>query len=295
MKIAFFILAHRYPEQLDRLVGRLPPDSPVFVHFDARAELEVYAQAESLLSRRANVRFVRRFRCYWGAMSIVHATLECIGALIAAGHDFDYAMLLSGQDYPIKDPAHMRRFLEAHRGREFIESFRLAEPNRWTLQGGSIQAMRRVEHLHLRLRSRVLSVPMRRRFPRGLTPHGGSQWWCLSADCVRFVHRFTQERPDVLRFFERVSIPDESFFQSVLSASPFAGNMSHEDLMFAVWDRPEPPHPATLGTHDLPALQRSPKLFARKFDMMRDGLVLDLIDSTLLDVEPERPLPLSHE
>jgi hypothetical protein len=279
LRVAYLILAHRNPDQLRRLVDRLEPDAPVFVHFDARAPRRMFARAERLLSSCSNVRFVPRHRCYWGSFNIVRATLECIHALVESGVEYDYATLLSGQHYPLRDAEGIRAFLSERRGAEFIEAFPLDLPNRWTDHSGRFQSRARVHGFHLRVRSRWLTLPVRRRFPEGVVPHGGSQWWSLTRDCLDFVHRFSIERADVLRYFRRVFIPDESYFQTVVAASPFADRAAGDDLTFAIWDRPVPPYPATLATRDLDSLSSSEKLFARKFDMTVDAAVLDLIDS----------------
>jgi hypothetical protein len=279
MRIAYLVLAHRNPEQLRRLVQRLGPDAPVFVHLDARVRNPVAASFRSALP---NATFVPRHRCYWGSSGLVRATLECIGALARSGIAYDYAMLLSGQDYPIQPRERILGFLDGHRGAEFIESFPLERPNRWTPQGGPFQASRRVRDFHLFYRSHHVSLPIRRRFPSDLVPYGGSQWWCLSRPCVEHVHRFSAERSDVVRYFEHTFIPDESYFQTVVAASPFASKVVQDDLKLAIWNRPAPPYPAVLRSSDRDRLLASPKLFARKFDTSIDEEILDFVDRAML-------------
>jgi hypothetical protein len=41
--------------------------------------------------------------------------------------------------------------------------------------------------------------------------------------------------------------------------------------------------PAVLGTKDLPKIVASSKLFARKFDVMQDEQILDMIDQETID------------
>lgn len=284
MRVAYLVLAHRNPEQLCRLVRRLGPDAPVFVHVDARAR-------DSFPTRIDGCELIPSHRCYWGRFGIVRATLSCIAALVRSGVSYDYAMLLSGQDYPIKPRDRLLAFLKGHPGAEFMEVFPLHLPNRWTTHAGSYQAMSRVAHYHLWFRSHHRSLRIPRRFPAGLTPHGGSQWWCLSRPCLEWVHRFSEERPDVAHYFEHVFIPDESYFHTVIAASPFAANVVKDDLKLAIWDRPEPPYPAVLGLRDARLLMSSRKPFARKFDASVDATVLDFIDRRILHVEPGAALP----
>ncbi|MBX3314553.1 MAG: hypothetical protein KF906_09555 [Actinobacteria bacterium] len=273
----FLVLAHDRPRQLWRLIGRLPDDSPVFVHVDERADQTMWEEVKDLPARHRNVRFVERRPCYWGSWAIVESTLTLVRAAVTAGLDFDHATLLSGTDYPIV--GNDRFAVEVEPGVEYIESFRLDRPNRWSQHEGLYRVPGRIYGRHLRYRSRVTRVGTRRRLPQGLLPYGGSQWWTLSRDCLDWVDRYVTDHPEVGRFVSRSFIPDELFFQTVVSNSPFADAVSGTDRRYAVWDRPEPPYPALLGTADLSAIVASDAWFARKFDASFDADVFDLIDA----------------
>ena len=83
-------------------------------------------------------------------------------------------------------------------------------------------------------------------------------------------------------FFRRVLIPDELFFQTILLNSPLRDRIVNDNLRYMDWSRPNVPLPAVLGTGDLPQLQQSPALFARKFDVTVDSAILDMIDERIL-------------
>ncbi len=51
-----------------------------------------------------NIRFTKRQNVYWGDFNIVRAMLNCIETLAESEFDYDYAISLSGQDYPLKSP-----------------------------------------------------------------------------------------------------------------------------------------------------------------------------------------------
>jgi hypothetical protein len=278
--LVFFILCHKTPEQVIRLVERLRDDNSVFViHVDKRAERCVYDTLNSFSETHPGrvILCRRRYRCYWGRFGIVEATLSCIREAVESGLPIDYAFLLSGQDYPIKSIAHIRTFLEHHAGKEFIESFPADEPNRWTKAEGDHNALNRVLYWTISFRSRHLQVKWRRRFPFGFRPHGGSMWWCLTKECLIYIDRFVRENPAYTRYFRKVFIPDESFFQSIVSNSPYSDRVISDDLRYADWENPNPLYPRTLGTSDFDRLMTSSKLIARKFDD-RSQALLDLID-----------------
>ena len=279
MIVAYLILAHDQPGRLERLVGRLPPDSPILIHFDRRGRAEDWARVQAFAARVPNVVLTARHRCQWGNYGIIAATLELIRGLVRSGQPFDYAMLLSGADYPIKSNARIAKYLGQHDGDEFIESFSLSAPNRWTQDEGLYGTPGKVLRRHLWFRSRVYRLPGRpRRLPLGMTPFGGAQWWCLTSGAIRHIVRFTHDHPEVERFFRWSFIPDESFIQTVVSNSPFADRITGDDLRLAIWNRPDPPYPAVLKAADLSALLGSHKLFARKFDPQADGEIFDLLD-----------------
>jgi hypothetical protein len=279
VRIAYLILAHKNHEQVARLIARLnDPDASFHVHLDARTADSVYSQLRASSKCLSNVRFTGRYRCYWGGFGIVRGTLACIESALS-GPRFDYAFLLSGQDYPIKPLGYLRSFLEQHRGVEFLEAFSLDKINRWTKAEGRYQPMQRVSRFTLNIRSRTLTLPLKRTLPDNLEPFGGSQWWCLSFDCLSYVREFIKQRPRIVRFCRHVLIPDEIMFHTIIGNSPFGERISGHDLTYTDWVQPNPSCPRVLcDGSDLESLMNCPKLFARKFDSTRDPRILDKID-----------------
>ena len=283
MKLAYIISAYKYPEQLIRLIDRLATDDAHFlVHVDKRTDGLTYRAMVTGTERYASVRFLKRHTCYWGGFGHVAATLEGIRELVRNEIEYEYAILLTGQDYPIKSNAHLQRYLHAGRGQLFLEYFPLPHPE-WKYRG-----MDRIEGWHWHVRGRYYRLvpgprfPFRRRFPRGLRPFGGSSYWCLTRDSLDFVDRWTKDHPRYVEFFKRVEVPDELFFQTIILNSEFRERVQNDNLRHVEWRDPESGSPAILGAADYPTLARSPKLFARKFDMTVDAAVLELIDRHLL-------------
>lgn len=293
MRIAFLILMHKNPEQTIRLVERLQgPVSTFIVHVDQRAPQGVYDVIHSWALKRNDVELSDRHACYWANFGIVSGTLSCMRTALKKDAEFDYAVLLSGQDYPIKPLSCIFEYFDSNRGRQFIESFRLDEgENRWTRQGGQFQAMHRVSWYIVRFRSRRIPIRMRRRIPGGLKPCGGSQWWALSREAVAYITEYLDKNPRTLGFFRHVSVPDETMFQTLTYNSPFGPKILSDDLHLADWGRPEPPYPRVFDISDFEQIRTSKKLFARKFDVSHDTRILDLIDKHLLLVDRRQAEP----
>ncbi len=231
MKIAYIILTHRFPEQLVRSIRRLDDrDVFFFIHLDKKADMrsgnDISRQLRNQLGNSANVHLVKSHPCRWGRIGIVQGTVEGIKALTESGTEFDRAVLLSGQDYPIKSTDYIKTFFERNHGKEFMESFVLTSKNPWSNHAGSYKDLARVMHWHFYLRSKHLRIPVERKFFKGMKPYGGSQWWCLSRDCIEYIHQFIVDHPEFLNYFKHSFIPDELFFQTIVSNSPFGAKIT---------------------------------------------------------------------
>jgi Core-2/I-Branching enzyme len=278
MRIAYIISAYKLPEQVVRLVRRLStPTATVVVHVDRKTSDATYSAMTESLVGSSGVHFLQRHRCYWGGFGHVRATLTGIDHLYRSQSPFDYLVLLTGQDYPLRPPSEIAAVLDAAGGSSFMSWWPVPHPP-WSGRGG----LDRFERLHLvGPRPFHLSLPARRRPPRGLTVFGGSPYWCLARTHVDYVRRVVDRQPEVVRFFRRAFIPDELFFQTLLLGSPHADSIVNDNLRYIDWS--STPAPKILTARDLPALLASGKLFARKFDASVDAEVLDRLDESIDD------------
>lgn len=279
-RIVYVVLAHRAPHQVLRLVRRLDSgDASFFVHIDKHAPAAVFRPVRDGLRGIPRAQLLPRHRCAWGGFGMVSAALDGLAAAADAG-PFDVAVLLSGQDYPVRPIPEIHTWLGERRGSSFLEHF--AVPSERWLGGG----LSRFTHWHWRGRilGRYLMFPHPRLpfvrapyrgFLDGLAPFGGSMYWGLSSDAVAHVLDFVRARPDYARFFRHVDVPDESFFHTILLNSRLAGTVVDDDLHYTDWSAAQS-HPRTLAVDDLDAALASGKLFARKFD---DEGVLDVLDA----------------
>lgn len=294
MTIAYIISAYRLPELLVRLVRRLDgPHASFYIHVDAKTTEAVYQRMVQPLADRHNVQFLERHTCAWGDFGHVQATLKGLRAALDSERPFDYAVLLTGQDYPLASNDEIQTRLSAANGQVFMEHFPLPD-ERWTDSG-----MDRIEHRQIRIGSHLVRIPgqpfadprlrriwrtaaraLLRRFPVGLKPYGGSSYWIMPRDCARYVLDFVRSNPNVLRFFEQTAVPDEMLFQTVVMNSPFHSRVSQDDLRFIDWSDNDD-SPSILTSDRFGELMVSGELFARKFDPSVDAAVLDRIDESL--------------
>jgi hypothetical protein len=274
-RVAYIVSAYKLPAQLERLLRRLDgPGVSFAVHVDGKTKGAIWDEMTSRC-RDLDVVWLPRHRSQWGGFGHVRATLKGIDHIVGNGVPFDYAVLLTGQDYPLRPPSEIAQVLGEAGGRSFMRHVALPWEH-WGRRGG----LDRIEDWHVITYRRLhLALPLHRTLPGGLAAYGGSAYWCLERTLVHFVHGYLRENPGYVRFFEHVFVPDELFFQTIVMNSELRDTVENDDLRYLDWSRE--PAPAVLTCDDLPALVESGRLFARKFDETVDSDVLDALDRHL--------------
>src|SRR5262245_42315963 len=109
MRIAYLITAHDQPDHLHRMVKVLDCDGASFyIHIDNKVKLSTF-RPEVL--EKENVRFLkRRVDIQWMGFSMVESFLMLMQE--ASRRRFDYCVLLSGSDYPIKSNSFINKFFD---------------------------------------------------------------------------------------------------------------------------------------------------------------------------------------
>lgn len=298
MKLAYIILAHRYGQQVVRLVHRLnTSDASFVIHLDSKMDAADAGAVHRGLVALPNVAYLPRVDGGWGTWPIVQATLDALQLILRRYPQTDYAVLLSGQSYPLRSNAVIAATLARLGGRTSMTHKPVPRTD-WPHDG-----LDRIEKWHFYWRGRhfvaperrdfqhpilkpfletswgalMALLPAKRRFPAGYAPYGGSQWWCMGRQAIEYVCNFVEHNRRFVRYFHYTYIPDEMFFQTVLINSPLRDQVIDDDLHYIDWSKPV--RPATLTVADFEAMLDSPDLFARKFDASVDGRVLDLLDA----------------
>ena len=281
MKIAYIILAHKYPQQLARLVHSLNDDETSFwIHVDRKTDLVTSQSIVSHLKNNSNVHFVKRQNVYWGGFSQVSATINSLKEALNHHEKFDYIKLISGQDYPLTSQKKIKDFLKQNHNKSFIEYFSLPHEN-WELGGEKGGGINRIKYYYLHLRSRQLCLPIKRKFPKGFKPFAGSAYWFLSREHAEYIVEVTQNNQSFNNFFKLAANPDEIFFQTILLNAPLKRDIVNNDLTYTEWGC-NSPNPEILGKKHWEKLMGSQCLFARKFDITKDSEILDLLDRNIL-------------
>jgi hypothetical protein len=258
--------------------------SPIVVHVDARVADTVVAEFQKSLADLPQVSFSRRFPCEWGTFGLVAATLEASKEMLARHADVSHVYLASGSCLPLRPHRELVDYLEAHPRTDFIESV-TTEDVPWIVDGLAKErftlrfpfawrTQRRLFDGYVRLQRRL---GMKRRIPAGIEPHMGSQWWCLTRRTLSSIledpHRAAYDR-----YFRRVWIPDESYFQTL--ARLYSTKLESRSLTLSKFDVTGKPH--TFYDDHLQLLRRSDCFVARKVWPQAD-----LLYRTFLAPQPE--------
>ena len=100
MEKAYIILAHKNPNQLNRMIKRLNESHSYFyLHIDKNVLLKDF---ENIPDLPGKITMVESIETQWGSFGIVAAVLNAMKLIDQSGKIFDRIILLSGQDYPIK-------------------------------------------------------------------------------------------------------------------------------------------------------------------------------------------------
>jgi hypothetical protein len=251
MKLAYLLFVYRNPKLIKRVVERLScEDSSFFVHVDGKSELR---QFDAI--RTENVFFTHtRIPVYWAEFSGVEAILLLIRHALSAPQRYDYLVLMSGSEYPLRSREYIHNFFELNAGVEFITMVKmpsekagkpLSRINTWRFP-----STRPCSRFAFRLLAKVgLATRDYRKSFGALDPYSGHTWWALSADACHYLLNFRDRDTKLARFFENAFAPEETYLQTILGNSPFRSRV-RRNLVFEDWSSGGG-HPAMIAEQHL--------------------------------------------
>ncbi len=279
MIIAYLILAHAHPKQLHRLVQKLAGSATgIYIHIDAKANLHDFL----FIAQIPNVFFIaKREKVYWGAYSIVQATVNGFEEIIASGKPYQYITLLSGQDYPLKSNTVIVDFFKANPYKAFMEFYSIK--NDWQ------EAIPRLNKYYLTnypfVSSNTLEILINKLLPKRQPPAnlvfvGRSQWFSITLEQAKYIVDVLINNHSLIRYFKFTWGSDEFVFQTLLYNSPFKRQMVNNNLRYIDWSAGGA-SPKTFTIADADTLLQTDKLFARKFNDATDVEILNTIDGAI--------------
>lgn len=269
-KIAFILLCHRDPDAVIQHAQRLTSVGDyVAIHFDGRGKPEDFQKIKTALASDPSVTFARkRIACGWGEWSLVEATLQSLRAAVDDFPRASHFYMLSGDCQPIKSAQHAHRFLD-NKDVDYIESFDFFASD-WIKTGMKEERLIYRHFLNERTHKTLFyatlnmqkRLGLKRALPQDLQIQIGSQWWCLRRETIEAILSFVKKRRDVVRFFKRTWIPDETFFQTLVRHLIPRTEIESRSLTFLLFS--DYGMPATFYNDHYDLLISQDYLFARK-------------------------------
>ena len=295
MSVGFVMLVH---DALDRAsqVARhwASHGKPVVIHVDASVDIQSFNRLRSRLSDLPDVRFSDRHACEWGNWSIVAASQSACELMLSEFSDVRHVYLSSGSCMPLRPVEELQSYLDERTRTDFIESVTTDEVD-WTV-GGLDQERFTLRfpfswRKHRKLFDRYVDLQRRvkysRKIPEGITPHLGSQWWCLTRQTLSAILQ-DPRREEFDRYFRRVWIPDESYFQTL--ARLYSVNLESRSLTLSKFDFQGKPH--VFYDDHLQLLRRSDCFVARKIWPQAERLYREFLTSADRALTMAEPNPL---
>ena len=305
MRICYFIQNHLAPPQVCRLVERLrrsQPDAFILIGHD---EFAGHCSAEEVRRAAGVDVFAAREPSLRGYFSLLLPYFDAVTWLAEHGIDYDWIVYLSAQDYPTRPLESFEAMLAASGCDGFLRywdasqpvnpwgrrrqglirySYQYSDAPRWTAPAlRLVRSINRVQswvHIHLVYGPRLGVKSRHPPFGRDLVCYAGSQWTTLRRECAEHVAARVRSDDALVRWFRRTICPCEAVVQTLLLNSG-RFHLHNDDLRYTDFTGSRNGRPRTLTAADLPVLTSGPYYFARKFDLVRDARVLDLLDERI--------------
>ena len=283
MRLAYLIIAHQQPEQLAQMLYCIQhPDNVYLVMPDSKGLTGSEPALQAVVRRHPNVFIAPARDMRWASWSLMQARLDGIRELLARPEPWEVLINLSGQDFPLKSQEEIRAFFAANEGRNFLN---IVEPEKvWNDPYARIQRIR----LEPPFMKSGWNVPKLRidRWSRHLGQAryvGGRPYMALTRSfCQHLIE--SSHLPRWVKTLRHGYRPVEVLPHSFIMNSPYADTVENHLLHEEDWSAGGS-HPKVFTLADRERLERSDKLFARKFDSRQDNEILRVLEKRVLGTE----------
>ncbi len=234
LKIAYLVFAYKNPRLLQRVISRLStPNSAFFIHIDQKSDIEQFRSI-----RGDNIFFSeKRIPVYWAEFTGIEAILLLMRQALARAENYDYFVLLSGSDYPLRSADYIHAFLQANRGAEFISIVKVPAPGKPLSRINTLRlpSTKPVRRFMVRAMAKLgLAERDYRNSLGSMEAYSGNTWWTLSREACQYIVDFVKTHKNVGDFFQNVFAPEESFFHTILGNSEFR-EKCRRNLLYEDW------------------------------------------------------------
>lgn len=284
MKHAYLILAHNEPELLSLLVERLDDvRNDIYIHFDRKLsvlpDIKTLHAGLCILKDRVDVR--------WADVSMLEAEYKLFHAVVDSGCEYSHYHLISGVDLPLKNQDYIHSFFAQHHGKEFVglhqrpmnshadRALHYWHPFTRSFRGsGCVFAIKRIL-CYLVVQTQVL-LGIRRNTT--IPFHKGGQWVSITRELIDYL---LEQEDRAFTIFSRTFGADEYFVPTLIWDTPFMERLfdttdeSRGAMRYIGWRADG--QLIDFTSQDLPALQQTEYLFARKFNSRDKAFLQEIL------------------
>ena len=284
MKHAYLILAHNEPELLSLLVERLDDvRNDIYIHFDRKLSVlpDIKTQHAGLyiLKDRVDVR--------WADVSMLEAEYKLFHAVVDSGSQYSHHHLISGVDLPLKNQDYIHSFFAQHQGKEFVglhqrpmnshadRALHYWHPFTRSFRGsGCVFAIKRILRYLVVQTQVLLGIRCNTTIPF----HKGGQWVSITRELIDYL---LEQEDRAFTIFSRTFGADEYFVPTLIWDTPFmerlfdATDESRGAMRYIGWRADG--QLIDFTSQDLPALQQTEYLFARKFNSRDKAFLQEIL------------------
>ena len=155
---------------------------PVVIHVDKKVDRKTYKEFQHAMRDVSDIRFCKRHYCEWGGWGITAATQVACERMLSHFSDVRHVFLASGSCLPLRPVRELIEYLDARPRTDFIESATTSDVP-WTVGGLDIErftlrfpfSWKTQRTLFDKYVALQRTLGLKRRIPKGLVPHMGSQ------------------------------------------------------------------------------------------------------------------------
>jgi len=302
MKVCYFIQTHKDPQQVYRLVQtikNLSSNAQVLIGHDFTScylDLTPLRHLSDIHLLRLNRPGIR------GDFSLIQPYLQAINWLCERNSDFSWLVYLSGQDYPTQPLSQVEKFLANTSYDGFINYFDVFSHlslwqkdeviNRYFCQyyrlpnwagkflARALAIQKFTPFIISIYYGCLIGLPAKKTpFHRNFLCYGGSQWHTLSRKCVTYIKDFVSNNHQVVKYYKKTLVPDESFIQTILINNPNF-KFCNDNKRYVDFTGTERGHARILTMHDYENITNGGFHFARKFD--QNTQILEMLEAYML-------------
>lgn len=271
MKHAYCILAHNNFKQVQILLNLLDDyRNDIFLHIDTKAQIEI-----RLLTQKSNLYIYQKYDVRWSDISQLDTEVFLFKEVLKTNIYYDRIHLISGSDLPVKSQDYIHKFFE-NKNEEFID-----------IQTNT-SFMIRMKYYHFFVRKRRINlfyeylrkillipqVPLINRMKYNPLPYAyGANWCSLTQNAIEEI---TKKISQYRKFFLFTTSPDEHYKQMILLNAKQFTFAKEKSLRYVDFSQRKS-SPKILSIEDYEKIRNSKCLFARKFDMKIDMLIIQEI------------------